>query len=43
MLQLSDLPGGTYNIRPTTFSAGQEGPFFLTLSASCPMKVAQLQ
>ncbi|XP_071803068.1 calpain-7-like [Asterias amurensis] len=43
ILQLEDLPGGTYNIRPTTFSAGQEGPFFLTLSASCQMKVAQLQ
>ncbi|XP_022109312.1 calpain-7-like isoform X2 [Acanthaster planci] len=43
VLQLEDLPGGTYNVRPTTFSPGQEGPFFLTLSASCPMKVAQLQ
>ncbi|XP_038044478.1 calpain-7-like [Patiria miniata] len=43
VVQLEDLPGGTYNIRPTTFAPGQEGPFFLTLSASCPMKVAQLQ
>ncbi|XP_072028710.1 calpain-7-like [Amphiura filiformis] len=43
ILQLDRIPGGTYNIRPTTFSAGQEGPFFLTLSASCPIKTAHLQ
>ncbi|XP_071502226.1 calpain-7-like [Diadema antillarum] len=43
IMELEDIPGGTYNIRPTTFSPGQESPFFLTISASCAMKVVHLQ
>ncbi|PIK62226.1 putative calpain-7-like [Apostichopus japonicus] len=43
ILQLEGLKGGIYNIRPTTFQPGEESPFFLTLSASCPMKVVRLQ
>ncbi|KAJ8024532.1 Calpain-7 [Holothuria leucospilota] len=43
ILQMENLRGGIYNIRPTTFDPGQESPFFLTLSSSCPMKVTHLQ
>ncbi|XP_033104108.1 calpain-7-like [Anneissia japonica] len=42
-LQLEDVPGGIYNVMPTTFQPGQEAPFFLTISASCPIKVVILQ
>ncbi|XP_041478876.1 calpain-7-like isoform X2 [Lytechinus variegatus] len=42
ILELEDIPSGVYNIRPTTFSPGQESPFFLTISSSCPMKVVHL-
>ncbi|XP_071957254.1 calpain-7-like [Antedon mediterranea] len=43
VLQLEDVPGGIYNIMPTTFKPQQEAPFFLTISASCQMKVVHLQ
>nr|XP_054767557.1 calpain-7-like [Lytechinus pictus] len=43
ILELEDIPSGVYNIRPTTFSPGQESPFFLTISSSCSMKVVHLQ
>jgi len=36
---LKDVPPGVYNIIPSTFSAGQEGPFFLEVQASCAFKL----
>jgi calpain-7 len=39
---VSQVPSGTYNIIPSTFLPGQEGPFFLTVKASCPVKLARL-
>ncbi|XP_059165867.1 calpain-7-like [Physella acuta] len=43
VLQLSNIPGGVYNIRPCTFQAGNEGPFFLELSCSTSYTLNQLQ
>lgn len=43
MLQLSNISGGVYNIRPCTFRPGREGPFFLDFSSSGPFTVTRLQ
>jgi calpain-7 len=43
VLDLEDVPAGTYNIVPSTFMPNQEGPFILTVKASCPFSVARLQ
>ena len=43
VLELEQLPRGAYNVRPTTFNPGQEGPFFLDISASVPITVSKLQ
>ncbi|XP_078656259.1 calpain-7-like [Branchiostoma floridae x Branchiostoma belcheri] len=43
VLELENVPGGTYNLTPCTFRAGQEGPFLLTVSSSCPFTVAQIK
>ncbi|KAK7494940.1 hypothetical protein BaRGS_00013819 [Batillaria attramentaria] len=43
MLQLSNISGGVYNIRPCTFRQGKEGPFFLDISSSGPFTVTRLQ
>lgn len=42
VLQLSNISGGVYNIRPCTFKPGQDGPFFLDISSSGPFTVAKL-
>jgi len=42
-MDLEDVPAGTYNIIPSTFMPNQEGPFILTVKASCPFSLAQLQ
>ncbi|XP_005103688.1 calpain-7 [Aplysia californica] len=43
VLQLSNVSGGVYNIRPCTFRVGKEGPFFLEFSCSTSYAVSQLQ
>ncbi|KAG8197420.1 hypothetical protein JTE90_014905 [Oedothorax gibbosus] len=43
ILEVQNVPTGTYNIIPSTFSPGQKGPFFLTVQASCPIKVSRLK
>ncbi|KAL8615723.1 hypothetical protein ACOMHN_007476 [Nucella lapillus] len=42
VLQLSNISGGAYNIRPCTFRPGKEGPFFLDLNCSGPYTVTRL-
>lgn len=43
VLELNSIPSGTYDIIPSTFSPGQEGPFILTLKSSCSVKIARMQ
>ncbi|KAK7862617.1 hypothetical protein R5R35_005653 [Gryllus longicercus] len=43
VLEIDTIPSGTYDIIPSTFFPGQEGPFFLTVKASSPVKLARLQ
>ncbi|XP_027051362.1 calpain-7-like isoform X1 [Pocillopora damicornis] len=39
--QLTRVPTGTYDVIPSTFHPGQEGPFILTISASCKMALGK--
>jgi calpain-7 len=43
ILKLVNVPAGTYNIIPATFYPNQKGPFFLTVQASCPIKLSKLK
>lgn len=43
ILPLNDVPAGVYHIIPSTFLPGQEGPFFLKVQASCPIKLGRIQ
>lgn len=43
VLELERLPGGIYNVIPSTFMPFQEGPFFLTVSATCPFKFSRIK
>ncbi|GLH15299.1 Calpain-7 [Gryllus bimaculatus] len=43
VLEIDTIPSGTYDVIPSTFFPGQEGPFFLTVKASSPVKLARLQ
>ncbi|GIY99462.1 calpain-7 [Caerostris extrusa] len=43
ILEILNVPCGIYNIMPSTFSPGQKGPFFLTIQATCPIKVSRIQ
>ncbi|OQV18704.1 Calpain-7 [Hypsibius exemplaris] len=43
VLELENVPGGVYNITPSTFEPGKEGPYFLTVQASCSIKLSRLQ
>ncbi len=38
-----EVTAGTYDVVPTTFRPGQEGPFFIKLESSIPTKLARLQ
>ncbi|KAH9370143.1 hypothetical protein HPB48_015102 [Haemaphysalis longicornis] len=42
VLELERVPAGVYNVIPSTFKPFQEGPFFLTISATCPFKMSRL-
>lgn len=39
--QLTRVPEGTYDVIPSTFYPGQEGPFILTIAASCKIALAR--
>lgn len=39
--QLTRVPTGTYDVIPSTFHPGQEGPFILTISASCKIALGK--
>ncbi|XP_020286163.1 calpain-7-like [Pseudomyrmex gracilis] len=41
-LELEDVPAGTYQIVPSTYLPGQEGPFFLICKSSCNFKLQLL-
>uniref|UniRef100_A0A0R3RIV2 Calpain catalytic domain-containing protein n=1 Tax=Elaeophora elaphi TaxID=1147741 RepID=A0A0R3RIV2_9BILA len=43
VLALEAVPAGVYNIQPMTFLQGEEGPFFLTVEASCSFKIKRIQ
>ncbi|XP_058794172.1 calpain-7-like [Phymastichus coffea] len=42
-LELVDVPAGIYNVIPSTFLPGQEGPFFLTFKSSSNLQISRLQ
>lgn len=39
--QLSKVPSGTYEVIPSTFYPGKEGPFILTIAASCKISLSR--
>uniref|UniRef100_S4RWU0 Calpain 7 n=1 Tax=Petromyzon marinus TaxID=7757 RepID=S4RWU0_PETMA len=41
-LELESLPAGIYNLIPTTFLPGQEGPFFLDIHTAAAVKLSKL-
>ncbi|XP_067205800.1 calpain-7-like isoform X2 [Linepithema humile] len=41
-LELEDVPAGTYHIVPSTYTPGQEGPFFLICKSSCNLQLQLL-
>ncbi|KAG8229479.1 hypothetical protein J437_LFUL010053 [Ladona fulva] len=43
VMELENVPSGTYDIIPSTFLPGQEGPFILTIKSSSPIKLSRLQ
>uniref|UniRef100_A0A915PCF5 Calpain catalytic domain-containing protein n=1 Tax=Setaria digitata TaxID=48799 RepID=A0A915PCF5_9BILA len=43
VLALEAMPAGIYKIQPMTFQQGEEGPFFLTIEASCSFATKRLQ
>ena len=43
VLQLDHVPGGVYNITPSTFYPKQEGPYFLNVSSSAPITLTTLR
>ncbi|XP_062278535.1 calpain-7 [Scomber scombrus] len=42
-MEAEHIPAGIYNIIPSTFLPKQEGPFFLDVSGTIPIKISQLQ
>lgn len=43
VLEINPIPAGVYNIIPSTFRAGQVGPFFLTVHANCCISLSRLK
>jgi calpain-7 len=43
VLEVNPIPAGVYNIIPSTFNAGQIGPFFLTVHANCNISLSRLK
>ncbi|XP_025406964.1 calpain-7-like isoform X2 [Sipha flava] len=42
ILELLDIQPGTYEIIPSTYLPGNEGPFILTVNASCSVSINQI-
>uniref|UniRef100_A0A915CRL8 Peptidase C2 calpain domain-containing protein n=1 Tax=Ditylenchus dipsaci TaxID=166011 RepID=A0A915CRL8_9BILA len=42
-LQLDQVPGGVYALRPMTFVSGQEGPFIIRVQCSCNFSIKKIQ
>lgn len=42
-LELSEVQPGLYNIIPSTYLPGQEGPFILTVKASSPITITRIR
>ncbi|XP_031565843.1 calpain-7-like [Actinia tenebrosa] len=42
VMQLSGVPAGSYQLIPSTFLPKQEGPYFLTVAASCNFSLTRL-
>lgn len=40
--QLSKMPAGVYEVIPSTFYPGKEGPFILTVAASCKIALSRM-
>lgn len=43
ILEINSIPPGTYNITPSTFYPGQEGPFIMSIRSTCPMTVGKIK
>jgi len=43
VLELDNVPPGTFSFVPTTFYPNQEGPFIFTIKSSCPVKITQVK
>jgi len=43
ILELADIQPGTYEIIPSTYLPGKEGPFILTVNASCSVSINQIR
>ncbi|XP_063233327.1 calpain-7-like [Bacillus rossius redtenbacheri] len=43
VMELEDVPAGTYDIIPSTFLPGQEGPFILTVKSSSSFQLSLVQ
>lgn len=42
-MELGSVPPGVYQIVPSTYLPGQEGPFFLKIQSSNPIKLQRVQ
>ncbi|XP_028968929.1 calpain-7 [Galendromus occidentalis] len=43
VLELTDVPAGKYNLIPSTFLPGQEGPFFISVSSDHKIDLCRVQ
>ena len=43
ILELENVPAGTYNLVPSTFHPRQEGPYFLTIQSPNLIKLKKIQ
>ncbi|XP_022182852.1 calpain-7-like isoform X1 [Myzus persicae] len=43
ILELADIQPGTYELIPSTYLPGKEGPFILTVNASCSVSINQIR
>ena len=41
MITLNNIPGGIYQIRPSTYLAGQEGPFILEIESTHELQLTR--
>lgn len=43
ILELAEIQPGTYEIIPSTYLPGKEGPFILTVNASCSVSINKIR